>query len=101
MSLHLLGTILFFLLSTSLGSALAQDGGVPLRCEPFCSQSKLPTASARQPWTYPSLQPGGAAGPAGLAPAAPPQLDVTVVRNGFSTNAYATFPTADAGASPS
>jgi hypothetical protein len=101
MSLHLLGAVSFFLLSTYVGSALAQNGSVPLRCETFCSQSKLRTASARLSWTDPSLQPSGAAPPAGLTPAAPPQLDVTVMRNGFSTNAYATFPTADAGASPS
>jgi hypothetical protein len=84
--------------------AIAQDAGsVPLRCETFCSQSKLRTASARLTWVDPTLQPGGAAasGVAGATLAAPPQLDVTVVRNGFNTNAYATFSTAETGASPS
>jgi hypothetical protein len=77
---------------------------VTIRCETFCSKSSLRTVSARLTWVDPSLRPGGApvgfdAG--GAAPPNPPQLDVSVVRNGFNANAYATLPTTGTvGASP-
>lgn len=93
-------TLLFVVLSPP---AVAQDAaGLPLRCETFCSQSTLRTVSARLTWVDPALRPGGATVPgtpaAGIA--ASPQLDVTVVKNGFNTNAYATFPAAETGARP-
>ncbi len=87
--------------------ALAQTGDATsaagIRCETFCSSSSLRTAGARLSWIDPSLSPSGTAAfdSSGVPSGAPPQLDVTVVRNGFDTDAYATLPTSDPiGASP-
>jgi hypothetical protein len=79
-------------------AAIAQERSpVSVRCETFCSKQKLRTASARIIWRDGApgapLRPG-AAGDTRAAP----QIDVTVVKNGFAENAYATIPTTQAGA---
>jgi hypothetical protein len=105
MSLHMAGIgrpLAFFAVFWSSLAAAQDAGPTPLRCETYCSQTLLRTASARLTWVDPALRPSGAATPgaAAAAASASPRLDVTVVKNGFNTNAFATFLATEAGARP-
>lgn len=98
----LLSAFALFFSSPASAQGTGDTPVTTIRCETFCSSSSLRTAGARLTWIDPTLRPGAAGFSAsGATPSTPPQLDVTVVRNGFSTNAYATLPTTDqVGASP-
>lgn len=100
MFMRFAGVVCLVLPMPAPSSAIAQQASpVVVRCETFCSQETLRTATARLTWIDPDLRSGDR--PAGLPPPANapvPQIDVTVVKNGFNSNAYASFSTSQDGA---
>jgi hypothetical protein len=62
-----------------------------MRCETYCSRTKLRTVNARISWADPNVTVGRTTEAAGGP--VEQQLETTVFRNGFADGQFATFPT--------
>ncbi len=79
-----------------VGHAMAQQTSdeelapIPLRCEVYCSETKLRTINVRLTWTDPSLREGSRA----LVPdpSRKQEIQTSVVKGGFAKGHYASFP---------
>lgn len=84
----------FAIVGTAGAFAQEPEGKVPIRCETFCSPSKLRTAVARLSWIDPKLK-----APDAVAPTAPGEfsIETTIFKEGFADDVFAVIGSAEPG----